>query len=170
MKINKWQSENSKSTKVKTVSTMKQSKIEEFKNAMVIDNVVDWMDEGTDAQIVKDFCAITHATKEIAIQILQQTDWDIVFAMNKYYGSNNIKFDGENDEIHQDQKCSDSKEVVYNHGIAFWYWNTAKANTQRVRKKYKNLQEEVLNFSCFTIKEWKYLVDECNILIETDKL
>eukprot|EP01084_Bolivina_argentea_P077005 139602_1 len=122
----------------------------------------DHINKGTDQYLLQQFCETTSATKHIAIQYLQQAEWNILIAMNNYYYTN-----APNREPLQDDDI-DVTGNVYNHGIAFWYWEKLKSEKRYVQKAYVNLKEEVLQFKQFMRKNWIDLIDECKILIKCD--
>eukprot|EP01084_Bolivina_argentea_P107829 192761_1 len=103
-------------------------------------NSTDYIDKQTDSDLIDEFCTITKATKEIAITFLETTEWNILFAIHKYYAANG-KLSKQNDESTHNK--AESKQVIYNLGISFWYWEKQKLNKRYVRKKFLNLKQEI---------------------------
>eukprot|EP01083_Nonionella_stella_P154157 496367_1 len=64
--------------------------------------------------IILQFCALTTTTEHIATQYLEESQWSLCIAMNKFYLDN------------YDNNINDTSVdgAVYNHGIAFWYWSS----------------------------------------------
>eukprot|EP01084_Bolivina_argentea_P077875 141321_1 len=101
---------------------------------------IDYINKGTDDDIIREFCDITTATKKKAIQFLKESEWNVMFAVNKYYGSNGI-FDSNSQTDNSVAENNDIQGVVYNHGIAFWYWREGRLDQRYINPK-GNLKEE----------------------------
>eukprot|EP01083_Nonionella_stella_P053862 142329_1 len=113
--------------------------------------------------IILQFCALTTTTEHIATQYLEESQWSLCIAMNKFYLDN------------YDNNINDTSVdgAVYNHGIAFWYWSSeacTQSEKRLVHAKYTDLKEEILQFKQFTTNHWHALVNECNVLLNTDKV
>eukprot|EP01083_Nonionella_stella_P310169 1100967_1 len=160
-----------------TVTTMKSKP-----NANDIDQThnntsIDYIDLGTDVHTIKTFCALTHATKDTAFLFLQETSWTIALAIETYF-----KFDGNitgfqlyenntNDEADVDRESKEehSEDLIYNDGVAFWYWVNGKENGKRyITAKCKNLKDEVFNFTEMSIEIWDDLLQKCQLLEKLD--
>eukprot|EP01084_Bolivina_argentea_P175773 304324_1 len=108
---------------------------------------VDYIDKGTDFHLIQQFCTTTNTSKDVAIRFLQKAEWNITFAINKYYAetseykSRGTRTSDENSQI----TCG----AVYNHGVAFWYWTEQRSNKRFVKNRFNNLKEEILQFKQF---------------------
>eukprot|EP01083_Nonionella_stella_P253923 873263_1 len=124
----------------------------------------DYIQQGTDEDIIQQFCSVTNATKDIAIQCLDQRGWDLRYAVQSYYNyTPSTNYIDTTAEISTDGR-------VYNHGVAFWYWTARRSNKRFVRKREKNLKDEMLQFaSLFTKHDWDKLVDDCNALLKEEQ-
>eukprot|EP01084_Bolivina_argentea_P259538 437934_1 len=168
LQINKWQLSykhltpqkrySAQMTLIKSSETMY---VEETK--ITEEQINDYIIADTDKQLVDQFCAITHATKNTAAFFLREAEWNVTFAINKFYASSGNVSD-------TSMKKNRSVGSVYNIGIAFWYWEHPKPNTIYVQKRSHDLKQEMLQFKQFSIKQWGNLLDECNTLIITDKI
>eukprot|EP01084_Bolivina_argentea_P159100 277112_1 len=119
-------------------------------------------------EFIHQFCAITNATKSVAVSFLTENQWNVMFAVNKYYAANKpskaiINFQ-------QNGDASDGNDKVYTHGISFWYWQREKANKIFIQPLFCDLKVEILNFKNFTPAQWQLLMDECNILMQTETI
>eukprot|EP01084_Bolivina_argentea_P264050 447146_1 len=163
IKINKWGQMPKQHKNVNKI-LIAESKTEIY-NMMEHTCNIDYIDKQTDIHLIDEFCAITNSKNEIAISYLKTTEWNVLFAINKYYATNGklSKTEIETTEI-------ESKHIIYNLGISFWYWNNQKSNKRYVLKTFHNLKNEILNFNKFTIKLWNNLVLECNQLIKADRV
>eukprot|EP01084_Bolivina_argentea_P077876 141322_1 len=128
-----------------------------------IDDNVDYIEQGTDSHIIQEFCSMTNSPKNTAISFLEESEWNPVFAAYKYHAANR-----KISTVSTSRKRTytfDVEEAVYNHGIAFWYWKHQPPNKIYVKKKFHTLQEELI-----ILKQWKCLIDECNILMQTNQI
>eukprot|EP01084_Bolivina_argentea_P259535 437929_1 len=81
----------------------------------------------TDTDIINKFCALTNATKNIAIPFLKEAQWNINAAVDIYYSNNgNVSKLLLNKVSIDEIKRSEDNSVIYSHGIEFWYWNKHK--------------------------------------------
>eukprot|EP01084_Bolivina_argentea_P146882 257076_1 len=84
------------------------------------DEKVNGIGHETDSQLVEKFCIITHATKSKAVSFLKAAEWNITFAIDKYYAFNGNVTKLSTDYYHNEIDDGDEEFLVYNHGIAFW--------------------------------------------------
>eukprot|EP01084_Bolivina_argentea_P075974 137678_1 len=159
--INKWKVTESKSVEDKLKKDINKTgkKFPEYK-----EQHTDYINKGTDMNIIQDFCTITNTSKNIAISFLKQSEWNVMFAVNKYYTNETIN---KLDNITVDEK--ESEELIYNEGVEFWYWDSEKHGQNimmSTRAREKNLKDELLAFSQFPLNQWKALTSECKIYIE----
>eukprot|EP01084_Bolivina_argentea_P266586 452186_1 len=166
--INKWSALKSSCT-VYAPNTDKKNDLDDT------DESIDFMDAGTDIDIINTFCVLTSVHKNTAIFWLEATHWNITFALNQYWSLNGdlSKIIFHPEDQHTDEKIDTDekeKEIIYQKGIQFYYWKSQKSNETYIAKQFMNLKEEMLSFPKFTLCQWTDLVDECTILIETFKI
>eukprot|EP01084_Bolivina_argentea_P306560 529756_1 len=123
--------------------------------------------DGTDAHIIQQFCALTLAKPNVAVLFLKDSEWNVCFAVDKYYACNS---DVSRLNIIDVSGVNDVQTAVYNIGIAFWYWENEKSEKRFVTATFKNLKEEILHLPNFTVQNWNNLLTECNLLSKTDKI
>eukprot|EP01084_Bolivina_argentea_P309099 534619_1 len=161
-----------KCTSVNEMSNKDENKQEEAKYAMKItsnQDDIDYINQGTDDYLMKEFVSITNTTENTAISFLKQAEWNLSIAVYNYFGKQD-EFDHE-EQIDMHMKQDESKAidgVIYNHGIEFWYWNQKRLQKRYVEKQYKNLKDEMLQFRQFTVNYWQNFIDECSIMIKTN--
>eukprot|EP01084_Bolivina_argentea_P056856 103978_1 len=118
-----------------------------------------------DFEAIQEFCAITNASNEVAVKFLKKSQWNVYFAVNLLYD-----YEPNSSINSQNNKSIQLKEVIYNHGIAFWYWNKRKTDKIFVEARFQNLKEEILHFKGFTANQWECLIKECEVLAQTDAM
>eukprot|EP01084_Bolivina_argentea_P259536 437931_1 len=126
----------------------------------------DYINADTDSDIINKFCALTNATNDIAVQFLKEMQWNIIFAVNKYYS---VDHNVAHNVVETDDHAQNNL-LVYSHGVSFWYWNKQKTNKRYIQANFINLKQEILQFKQFSLKLWNFLVEECKILKNTDKI
>eukprot|EP01084_Bolivina_argentea_P157358 274240_1 len=159
--MSKWQiCDNKKITKspVTNIISVQESNTQYFET--------DYINKETDQHLIEQFCAMTEATTETAIAFLKITEWNVLFAVNKYYATNGTLSDNQTLQ----SKSEMSNDMIYNHGIPFWYWEKQKSQKIHVVKKFPNLKEELLHFRKFTTDNWNNLVADCNDLMKTSHI
>eukprot|EP01084_Bolivina_argentea_P258593 436020_1 len=184
-KINRWQITISEKTHASQKTEADTGK-EKTKTILLSQSDTHYIDKSTDTHLVEEFCTITKSTKEIAVTFLKMTEWNVLIAVNKYYANGKISnTDYKNEyhsddefysnqslhEYHSDDDIHDNKnQLIYNHGISFWYWEKQRSNKIYIKKRFTNLKEEILRFRKFTSDQWNCLVVECNNLRKTDRV
>eukprot|EP01083_Nonionella_stella_P285073 970394_1 len=151
-------------------------KYNEAPNADDIDQMyneaqIDYIDIGTDAHTIHTFCTLTNTTKDIAFSFLQETSWNIEIAVDRYFA-----FDGNinsfplcEHNIDNEAKEEHSEYLIYNNGVAFWYWDCDKKKKRYIGAKCKNLKDEVLHFTHqMSMRIWITLLQECRLLQQLD--
>eukprot|EP01084_Bolivina_argentea_P313284 542518_1 len=118
--MSKWQGYNNAKTAAKIIISTHESKTHYCEETKVIEHATDYIDTETDKALINQFQAIVNTSKDVAITFLQTNDWNVLFAVNKYYATNG---EASNHKVLQ-TKTEHLKDVIniYNHGIAFWYW------------------------------------------------
>eukprot|EP01084_Bolivina_argentea_P135582 238892_1 len=119
--------------------------------------------EQNDGLTLNLFTAITSATKDVAALFLADTEWNIQFAINKYYA-----FSGDPSQLND--TFDEVKEFgnIYIEGVEFWYWQqneSMPANAVYIKPKFKNLKDELISGRKWTQKMWNVLKEECEIII-----
>eukprot|EP01083_Nonionella_stella_P035343 96478_1 len=161
--MNKWQSSHTALTTAAPISSSSSVSNQQLDSTVMIEDI----DKGTDLQHIQEFCAITRSTENVAIHFLKESEWNVTFAVNRYYATN---CDDAIPQNNMNDNHEDSTRVLYDHGIPFWYWETRKAHKRYVEPKFNDLKQEILHFKHFTIKQWQCLVNECTILTKSDHI
>eukprot|EP01084_Bolivina_argentea_P046534 85707_1 len=120
------------------------------------------------------FCSVTIATIQEAFLFLKHAEWNEVFAIDQYYQCNGDPFKLHTVFTNIDQVTSDdhiqTEEAVYTEGVQFLYWDSCRHDKSYVKAKYNNLKEEILKFRHITQKIWMLLLEECNTILQSDKI
>eukprot|EP01083_Nonionella_stella_P010152 29012_1 len=136
--------------------------------------------ENDDESVLNLFAAITNCEKNDAALFLKESEWNIQFALNKYY-----QFEGDisrldsqkqlkmsSKKIRKDKDALSSKYgMIYNHGIHFWYWKNNQYMPKHavfVTPVYRDLKEEVVSGDKLKPYEWNNLHNECNTLLRSN--
>eukprot|EP01084_Bolivina_argentea_P264051 447149_1 len=139
-KINKWKMFGSNVQSKKKILSIPESKTEYLEETKLMEHETDYIDHGTDEHLIHQFCSMTNTTKEIATSFLDTTEWNVLFAVDKYYATN-----GKLSHYQTFQSKSEKpKYMIYTHGISFWYWKNENLNKRLVVKQFQNLKEEML--------------------------
>eukprot|EP01084_Bolivina_argentea_P175775 304327_1 len=123
-----------------------------------------YMKQETDCDIIDQFCDIAKADRKIAAEFLNTAGWKINDAVELFYQVNGQAM------IDEAKENSETHAIIYELGVAFWYWNPKLSGKKHIVPKYNNLKTEILSFPGFTAKDWNKLYDECNVLIKTDQV
>eukprot|EP01084_Bolivina_argentea_P067419 122777_1 len=137
---------------------------------------VDYIDKGTDIDIIHSFCAIANTEKNVAFAFLKYSQWNVNMAVNKYYALNGdiTKLDANyTNDIHDNNNVvddGDEEAIIYEHGVKFWYWSIQHSNQRYITKKFDTLKDEIRNFKMFPVQLWNELNSECNVLLQVDRI
>eukprot|EP01084_Bolivina_argentea_P243858 408693_1 len=144
-----------------------------------VENYINYMDaeENEDEHILNLFCTLTQSDRNVAAMFLKETEWNIQFAIDRYYAlaGDATKLAKTKTELkYKTRNTNDSMfGAVYNHGVYFWYWeqnDLQPRNAIAIKKIYNNLKEEMLSDNKITNDQWNNLMDECEILKNTDEI
>eukprot|EP01084_Bolivina_argentea_P081683 147888_1 len=86
-KMNEWKMYNSNLQSQKQISIPK-SNPEYLEETKLMEHETDYIDNETDIDLINQFCSMTNTTQEIAIAFLKTTEWNVLFAVDKYYATN----------------------------------------------------------------------------------
>eukprot|EP01084_Bolivina_argentea_P019617 36464_1 len=140
--INKWRISNSNMESKKKILSIPESKTEYLEPILeetkLMEHKIDYIDDETDEYLINQFCSLTNTTKEIAISFLDTTEWNVLFAVDKFYATNGKLSSNQTLE----SKTEKSKDMIYTHGISFWYWENQQSNKQYIVKKYQNSKKK----------------------------
>eukprot|EP01083_Nonionella_stella_P200480 734097_1 len=164
--MDKWKMTSAAVKPTKEVEYEEKKYEEDIKHHVDAEEEMDYIQQGTDEHIIQQFCTVTTATKNVAMQCLDGAAWDLSYAAQNYYSQLNTK---NYDNISSENAISPDGRV-YNDGVAFWYWSAKRSNKRFVQKREQNLKEEILKFSQFTMHHWDRLVDKCYGLLKTKKV
>eukprot|EP01083_Nonionella_stella_P108569 315880_1 len=82
--MNKWQSSHTALTTAAPISSSSSVSNQQLDSTVMIEDI----DKGTDLQHIQEFCAITRSTENVAIHFLKESEWNVTFAVNRYYATN----------------------------------------------------------------------------------
>eukprot|EP01084_Bolivina_argentea_P028640 53201_1 len=125
----------------------------------------------SDQDIINSFCLITKAENTVAEKFLIHAEWNITFAIDKYYAlSGNVTKLSSNYEDDNEHKYDD-EQTIYNEGVRFWYWKPRNNDEQQcyIERNYDSLKEEIV-MGKLSLHLWNELEKECAILINVDKI
>eukprot|EP01084_Bolivina_argentea_P124077 219891_1 len=117
-----------------------------------------------DEDILNLFSALTKSSKSVSMKHLQDSNWNIDSAMDKYYSTFIY-------ETPNDNEIDEKSAPIYCIGFPFWYWKPINPQHEQfyIEQKYVDLKQEILAAKLPT-KQWNDLQTECKMLLKIDNI